>query len=126
MGDSDDVAANANDAGSKGGEAVTVAETFQGLRHSFTTAVDFLNTVAADEGIKGAFSAFGEAHIAQMQELQTHGERMGGNIQAGATRVSITDIDNHNRYNAASTDGDTAADRLLSRFVNDSSDRYVP
>lgn len=137
MGDSDDVAANANDAGGKGGDAVTVAETFQGLRHSFTTAVDFLNTVAADEGIKGAFSAFGEARITQMQELQSHGERMGGNIQAASTRITGTDSESETNYHGvalqyeeqsaeAAGDYDAPRDGLLNRYVNSGTDRYTP
>ncbi|MDT0302509.1 hypothetical protein [Streptomonospora wellingtoniae] len=131
------VGANPNDAGSRGGEAVTVAETFQGLKHSFTTAVDFLDAVAADEGIKGAFSSFGADHAVQMSEIQTHGERMGGNIQAGSTRITRTDSEAETYYygvgyqyqeQAAEGRGDydTPMQGLLNRHVNDDTARYSP
>lgn len=137
MAGSDDVGANPNEAGSQGGNAVTVAETFQGLRHSFTTAIDFLDAIAADETIKGAFGTFGEQHVSGMQEIQTHGERIGGNIQAGSTRISGTDSETEADYSGVSLqyqqtadeaagDYDSTMDGLLNRYINDGTDRYAP
>lgn len=131
----DNPGANPNEAHNRGGDGVTVAETFAGLITAFETAAEELDAKAAEENIEGAFEQFYIDHKPTVQDIERFGTAMTGNVQAGASNVASTDanaaleylrVDGFQYVRAPEVDPNSNAGSLLNRHVNDNTDRYLP
>ncbi|ASU83742.1 hypothetical protein CDO52_13980 [Nocardiopsis gilva YIM 90087] len=113
----DEAGANPNDAHKKGGDALSLADTFVNFQNDFIDAVEDAATAAAEEGIKKCYPDYGEKYSVQMSKIEDHGKKLSGNVQAGAAETAHTDFCAKDGYQPAT-------DSLLSRRINKKTDPY--
>ncbi len=113
----DEVGANPYEAYQRGEGAVTIAETFTGLKSAFDDAITAAKTAAVEPPCANAYPEFGEANAALMADIQEHGMSLGGNVQAGAQQTANTDSE--------AGDDFTDVGGVLSRQINEQTSRYT-